>query len=65
MVGVAVTAHTGDEKLSNTPIVWKRQELCKNIEGDPAKPGLAATTCWRHGIELCGRLHSLGARKRC
>ena len=21
--------------------------LCKNIEGDPAKPGLAATTCWR------------------
>ena len=22
------------------------RELCKNIEGDPAKPGLAATTCW-------------------
>jgi hypothetical protein len=22
-------------------------QLCKNIEGDPAKPGLAATTCWR------------------
>ena len=21
------------------------QELCKNIKGDPAKPGLAATTC--------------------
>ena len=23
------------------------RELCKNIEGDPAKPDLAATTCWR------------------
>jgi hypothetical protein len=22
------------------------QELCKNSEGDPATPGLAATTCW-------------------
>jgi len=22
-------------------------ELCKIIEGDPAKPDLAATTCWR------------------
>ena len=22
------------------------QELCKNIEGDPATPGSAATTCW-------------------
>ena len=21
--------------------------MCKNIEGDPAKPGLAATTCWQ------------------
>jgi hypothetical protein len=21
-------------------------ELCKNSEGDPAKPGLATTTCW-------------------
>jgi hypothetical protein len=32
--------------------------LCKNSEGDPAKPGLAATTCWRHEIELCGLLRS-------
>ena len=23
-------------------------QLCKNSEGDPAKPGLAATTCWEH-----------------
>jgi hypothetical protein len=23
------------------------QEMCKNSEGDPAKPDLAATTCWR------------------
>jgi hypothetical protein len=30
------------------------QELCKNIEGDPATPGLAATTCWRH--ETGGRI---------
>jgi hypothetical protein len=22
-------------------------QLCKNIEGDPATPGYAATTCWR------------------
>ena len=22
-------------------------QLCKNIEGDPAKPGFAATTCWQ------------------
>ncbi len=22
-------------------------QLCKNIEGDPAKPGRAATICWR------------------
>jgi hypothetical protein len=39
------------------------QELCKNIEGDPAKPGFATTTCWGHGIKLGGRLHSLGVRK--
>ena len=23
------------------------QGLCKNSEGDPAKPGYAATTCWQ------------------
>ena len=28
------------------------QELCKNVEGDPAKPGSAATTCWRHEDEV-------------
>jgi hypothetical protein len=25
-------------------------QLCKNIEGDPAKPGFATTTCWEPSI---------------
>ena len=38
-MGVAVTAHTGDKELKHTLIVWKRQELCKNSEGDVGKAG--------------------------
>ena len=41
------------------------RELCKNIEGDPAKPDLAATTCWQvfsvNGLR--GRLHSLWVQR--
>jgi len=37
------------------------RELCKNSEGDPATPGLAATICWRREKEMRWRLHSLGA----
>ena len=35
-------------------------QLCKNREGDPAKPGHAATTCWRHGVILLVRLFFVG-----
>ncbi len=34
-------------------------QLCKNIEGDPAKPGLAATTCWQTTMPPCP-LNKLG-----
>ena len=27
-------------------------QLCKNIEGDAAKPGLAATTCWQRSQSM-------------
>ena len=37
--------------------------MCKNIEGDPAKPGSAATICWRRSpsinyLAVCIRLGS-------
>ena len=37
------------------------RELCKNSEGDPATPGLAATTCWGRSqsinyVAVCIRL---------
>jgi hypothetical protein len=42
MVGVAVTAHTRIK--SKQPVhCMETGRLCKNIEGDPAKPGIAAS----------------------
>ena len=38
--------HRGLKVKSHTHCM-ETQELCKNSEGDPATPGLAATTCWR------------------
>ena len=37
--------HRGLKVKSHTHCM-ETQELCKNSEGDPAKPDLAATTCW-------------------
>jgi hypothetical protein len=54
--------HRGLKVKSHTHCM-ETQGLCKNIEGDPAKPNLAATTCWGHGIKLRGRVHSLEVRK--
>ena len=54
--------HRGLKVKSHTHCMETR-ELCKNSEGDPATPGLAATTCWQvfSVNELRGRLHSLGS----
>ena len=46
MVRTAVTAHTRELKVKTQVHCMLAAQLCKNIEGDPAKPGFAATTCW-------------------
>jgi hypothetical protein len=37
------------------------RELCKNSEGDPAKPGIAATTCWQADNQVLLHYFLLGS----